>query len=73
MLFQGFEVSNNISKTTDIKKVLVSGGCFQNKYLLNYIVNRFKDSNLELFTHKKYSTTDLGVSIGQAIIAANRG
>ncbi|MBU1083553.1 MAG: hypothetical protein ABIG55_04220 [Candidatus Omnitrophota bacterium] len=66
-----FRVSVLISEKRPARKVLISGGCFQNKYLVAYLENRFAPSGLELFKHKKYSTTDLGVSIGQAVIAAN--
>ncbi len=64
-----FDIANRISSQTKLKKVLVSGGCFLNKYLVNYIQNRFKDSGLKLFKHNNVPTTDLGVSIGQAVVA----
>ncbi|MFH1855642.1 MAG: hypothetical protein ABH836_00245 [Candidatus Omnitrophota bacterium] len=64
-----FETVRGISNVSGIKKIVVSGGCFQNNYLMNYIEKRFLDSGLELFKHNKYSTTDLGVSVGQAVIA----
>ncbi len=66
-----YSVSSLIAKKTEIGKVVVSGGCFQNKYLLNYITKRFEHDKLDLFTHKKFSTTDLGISVGQAVIAAS--
>lgn len=64
--------SLELSKDTGIKKVLLSGGCFQNKYLTSYVTKRFEESGLKLFKHEKYSTTDLGISIGQAVIACSR-
>ena len=64
-----FNIANKISNDTGLSKVLVSGGCFQNKYLMKYIEKRFKNSDLKLFKHKKYSPTDLGISIGQAVAA----
>jgi len=67
-----FNTSLELSKATGIKKILVSGGCFQNKYLTSYITKRFNESELHLFKHKRYSTTDLGISIGQAVIASSR-
>ena len=66
-----FDASNRIKDMTGIEKVLVSGGCFQNKYLMNYIKRRFENSSLELFTHNRYSTTDLGISAGQAAVAVS--
>ncbi|MFH1645014.1 MAG: hypothetical protein ABIB11_01200 [Candidatus Omnitrophota bacterium] len=64
-----FDISSRAAKDFGISKVLLSGGCFQNKYLREYVISKFADSNIKLFTHKKYSTTDAGVSIGQAVVA----
>jgi len=66
-----FAVSMKISEDTGIDKVLISGGCFQNRYLTDYIVKRFTDSGLKLYRHNKYSTTDWGISVGQAVVAAS--
>ncbi len=66
-----FEVSRKISNESDRRDVVVSGGCFQNRYLIDYIKQKFDGSGLDLYTHKNISTTDLGVSVGQAVVAAN--
>lgn len=66
-----FTVSALLSQSLGIKQVVVSGGCFQNQYLSDYLTKRFADSGLNLFMHKRYSTTDLGLSVGQAVVAAN--
>ncbi|MFH1665023.1 MAG: hypothetical protein ABIA77_02630 [Candidatus Omnitrophota bacterium] len=63
-------VSGLIREETGVDTVLLSGGCFQNKYLLRYAEDRFRASGLKLYSHKKYSPTDLGISVGQAVIAA---
>lgn len=65
-----FDVSNKISDFSGADKVVVSGGCFQNKYLTDYITKKFSDSKLKLFTHHKYLPTDISLSVGQAIAAA---
>ena len=67
-----FNVSRRISGDTGIKKALISGGCFQNKYLVGYLEKRFDASGLELFKHRDFSTTDLGISVGQAVVASSR-
>ena len=67
-----FTVSRRISGDTGIKKVLISGGCFQNKYLVEYLEKRFAGSETELFKHRDFSTTDLGIAVGQAVVAASR-
>ncbi len=68
-----YDVCGKISEETKIKKVLVSGGCFQNKILMDQLREKFKTSNMELISHDKYSTTDLGIAVGQAIVASERG
>ncbi len=52
-----------------MNKVVVSGGCFPNKYLTDYITRRFSGSKLKLFKHNKYSPTDISLSVGQAVAA----
>ena len=59
-----------LSDETGIEKVLISGGCFQNSYLVKYIEKGFKELEMELFKHKKFPATDLNISIGQAVAAS---
>lgn len=63
-------VSRIISGMTGVNKVLISGGCFQNRYLTDYLEKRFEASELNLYRHKDFPTTDLGISIGQAVVAS---
>jgi hydrogenase maturation protein HypF len=61
-----------IRKETGLNSVVLSGGVFQNKYLLEkslYLltVNRFK-----VFTNIQVPSNDGGVSLGQLMIAAGR-
>lgn len=65
------DVASRVQKGSGINKVLISGGCFQNKYLVEYVEKRFAGTDMEIYKHKKYSPTDLGISIGQAAIAAS--
>jgi hydrogenase maturation protein HypF len=65
-----FEASRKVFSREGMRKVLFSGGCFQNRYLLDHLEKRFRDTGFEIYTHKNYSTTDVNVSIGQAVVAA---
>jgi hydrogenase maturation protein HypF len=61
-----------IRKETGLNSVVMSGGVFQNKYLLEkslYLltVNRFK-----VYTNNQVPSNDGGVSLGQLMIAAER-
>lgn len=64
------EVSRQIRKDTSLNKVILSGGVFQNKYLLeksSYLLtrNRFK-----IFTNHLVPANDGGISLGQLVIAS---
>ena len=67
-----YDVSERISEDLKLKKILLSGGCFQNKVLLDGVTKRFEGSGMELIKHNKYSPTDLGIAVGQAIIASEQ-
>ncbi len=54
---------------TGIDKVVLSGGCFQNIFLLDRTLNRL-GNEFNTFTHKDVPTNDGGISLGQAVIAA---
>ncbi len=64
------DVSMQIRKDTSLNKVILSGGVFQNKYLLeksSYLLtrNRFK-----VFTNHLVPANDGGISLGQLVIAS---
>ncbi|MCX6303198.1 MAG: carbamoyltransferase HypF [Bacteroidia bacterium] len=64
------EVSKQIRKETSINKVLLSGGVFQNKYLLEkslYLLNR---NRFKVFTNHIVPANDGGISLGQLVIAS---
>ncbi|MDP2941477.1 MAG: FGGY-family carbohydrate kinase [Candidatus Omnitrophota bacterium] len=53
-----------------ISRVALSGGVFQNSLLLRLGSALLYKEGFEVFTHKKISCNDSGVSLGQAVIAA---
>lgn len=53
-----------------ISKVVLSGGSFQNKYLLSHTENLLKKAGFEVFSHEKVPTNDGGISLGQLAIGA---
>lgn len=57
-----------IRKETNINKVVLSGGCFQNRLLLNLSLNLLRKYNFETFIHGQVPTNDGGISLGQAVI-----
>jgi hydrogenase maturation protein HypF len=51
-------------------KVVLSGGCFQNRILTETIVGQLKLKSREVLTHGKIPTNDGGLAAGQIAIAA---
>lgn len=52
------------------KKVILTGGCFQNMYLLNSVIERLREINFTPYWHQRVPTNDGGISFGQAAYAA---
>jgi len=55
---------------TDINKVVLSGGCFQNRYLTTRLCDKLRAVGFEVYTHRKVPCNDGGLSLGQAAVAA---
>jgi hydrogenase maturation protein HypF len=66
------ETVNHISNTSQIHKVVLSGGVFQNKYLLSGVESQLKKHNFDVYSHQKVPTNDGGIALGQIVIAAKR-
>jgi hydrogenase maturation protein HypF len=50
-----------ISSETGLKKVVLSGGTFQNKYLSETLENKLIKDNFAVFTHSRIpATTEVG-------------
>ena len=64
------EVSNQIRKETSIDKVILSGGVFQNKYLLEKSSHLLTRKGFKVFTNNIVPANDGGVSLGQLVIAS---
>jgi hydrogenase maturation protein HypF len=65
------DLCTRIGHITGIKKAVLSGGVFQNSYLLSNLSNALKKAGFEVFTHSKVPSNDGGVSLGQLLIADN--
>jgi len=55
-----------------IRTIALSGGCFQNKILLEGLIMRLEGSGLNIITHAHVPANDGGLSLGQAAVAAAR-
>ncbi|HKJ61373.1 MAG TPA: hypothetical protein VKA94_05190, partial [Hyphomicrobiales bacterium] len=52
------------------EKVAFSGGCFQNKVLLELIIDDLHEHGFEVLTQSRVPANDGGIALGQAVIAA---
>ena len=63
------EVCRNIRKRDQLSRVCLSGGTFQNMYLLRRAVEELRDDGFEVFLHSLVPPNDGGIALGQAVIA----
>lgn len=55
-----------------LNRVVLSGGVFQNMFLLSRVTSELKESGFEVHTHHLIPTNDGGISLGQAVVAQMR-
>jgi hydrogenase maturation protein HypF len=61
-------VTRQLSAQTGIRDIVLSGGCLQNKLLLEGLFHVLSQNGFHVFTGRTIPINDGGVSIGQAII-----
>jgi hydrogenase maturation protein HypF len=55
-----------------VRRVALSGGCFQNAWLTERCAERLETAGLSVFVHQRVPANDGGISLGQAVLAAAR-
>jgi hydrogenase maturation protein HypF len=63
--------AKNIRQNHHINVVALSGGCFQNRYLLQRTLRRLKEEKFRVLVHEKVPANDGGISLGQLAIGAH--
>ena len=61
-----------LRKRDKIDKVVLSGGVFQNKLLMEKTQAALKAQKFKVYSHQNFPTTDAGISAGQAVTACAR-
>ena len=65
------EIIVEIAKRMNEKRIVLSGGCFQNKFLLEKTIQRLRADNFEVYWQQKFPTNDGGISLGQMYYGMN--
>jgi hydrogenase maturation protein HypF len=66
------DVASRIAEGTGAGHVLLSGGVFQNLYLLKRLLAGFREKKIQALIHREVPANDGGISLGQAYYAAQR-
>jgi hydrogenase maturation protein HypF len=67
-----FDSVKEIREKEGIGKVVLSGGVFQNRYLLSGVEEILKKSGFKVYAHSVIPSNDGGIALGQLAIAAKR-
>ncbi len=58
-----------VAKRTGEPRVVLSGGCFQNRYLTERIVTRLREERFSPYWHQRVPPNDGGIALGQVVAA----
>jgi hydrogenase maturation protein HypF len=67
-----FAAVSELADKTGIWKIVLSGGTFQNRYILERIEKKLTSAGLTVYSPREVPVNDGGVALGQLIIAAKR-
>ena len=66
------ETCEAIRSKDRLNRVVLSGGVFQNMFLLSLVTEGLRSSRFDVYTHHLVPTNDGGISLGQAVVAQMR-
>ncbi len=59
----------SVARRSGVSNVVLSGGVFQNSYLVERSAGMLEDLGFRVFTHQRVPPNDGGISLGQAVLA----
>jgi len=62
----------SVAQATGEPRVLLTGGCFQNRYLTERAVRRLTDAGFTPYWHQRVPPNDGGIALGQVMAAARQ-
>jgi hydrogenase maturation protein HypF len=66
------KIAETLRQRTSLYRVCLSGGTFNNLYLTAQLVSRLSADGFEVFTQNEVPAGDGGLSLGQAMVAAQQ-
>ncbi len=66
------DMCSKLREEWNSNRVALSGGCFQNTYLLTQSIARLTRAGFDVLYHQKVPPNDGGIALGQAVIANER-
>ncbi len=63
------EMIVTVARRVNEPRVVLTGGCFQNRYLLERVVQRLRDEEFHPYWHQRVPPNDGGIALGQVAIA----
>jgi hydrogenase maturation protein HypF len=64
--------ANQLRSETGINKVVLSGGTFQNRFILTEAGNGLRNNNFQVYSPGLFPSNDGGIALGQLMIVAKR-
>jgi hydrogenase maturation protein HypF len=63
------EMASEVAKTVNADRVILSGGCFQNRYLTERTITSLRAGGFRPYWHQRIPPNDGGISVGQVVAA----
>jgi hydrogenase maturation protein HypF len=63
------EVCRRLRETDSLNRICLSGGTFQNEYLLQRVIPALQARGFEVYLNSQVPTNDGGIALGQAVVA----
>jgi hydrogenase maturation protein HypF len=64
------EVIVSVACLVRVERVVLTGGCFQNQYLIGRAIHRLESEGFRPYWHHRVPATDAGIALGQIMAAA---
>src|SRR4029077_9325104 len=58
-----------VARKVGVERIVLTGGCFQNRYLIEQAVERLRQENFKPHWHQRVPPNDGGIALGQAVAA----